>query len=125
MKGACGVLENLNKQGITQVIVSASAQKELLTFIMRFGVESYFSTVLGAEDYYAESKLQRAVSFLTENKIAPQNVVVIGDTLHDHETAEALKSECFLISNGHQCKDDLLKSGSIVLDDISEVNLYI
>lgn len=125
MKGALSVLKRLKEQGITQVIVSSSAQKEILTFMNRFEVEGYFSAVLGAEDYYAESKLQRAVCFLTENNIAPQNVVVIGDTLHDHEIAKALNSECFLISNGHQCKDDLLQSGNMVLDDISEVSLYI
>lgn len=125
MKGALGVLKRLKEQGTTQVIVSSSAQKELLTFMKRFEVECYFSAVLGADNYYSESKLQRAISFLTENNITPQNVAVIGDTLHDHEIAKALNSECFLISNGHQCKDDLLQSGSIVLDDILEVNLYI
>lgn len=125
MRGAGIVLENLKRQNAAQVIISASAQKELVTFTERFNVESFFSEVLGADDYYAQSKTQRAVSFISENNIDPKNAVVIGDTVHDYETAKAIGAECILIGNGHQCREELERCGKIVLDDITEVDLYV
>jgi HAD superfamily hydrolase (TIGR01549 family) len=125
MNGAVSVLEKLYQQKITQVILSSSAQKELLTFVKMFNVEKYFSEILGAADYYAESKLERTVFLLSKNHIDPKDVVVIGDTIHDFEIAAAIGAECILIANGHQNKDVLLQCGKMVLDDISEVCLYV
>ncbi len=125
MSGSRAVLENLKQQGVSQIIISSSAQKELQTFIKRFKVDDYFSVILGAEDYYAGSKEKRAVSFISESQIEPKEVVVIGDTVHDCETANAINAECILIANGHQSKEYLLRCGKIVLDDITDVSLYV
>ncbi len=125
MPGAAGILDAFKRQGVTQIVLSSSAQKELLTFAARFNVQRYFSEILGAQDYYSESKAQRAVSFMSDNYIDPNDVVVIGDTIHDFEIADAIKAECILISNGHQGKDELSRCGKIVLDDISDLSLYI
>ncbi len=48
---------------------------------------------------------------------------MIGDTLHDLETAKAMGVECILVANGHQAKDVLLKEYDKVVDDIREVKL--
>lgn len=125
MRGARPVLENLKKQGTSQVIVSSSAQKELLTFVKRFKVDDYFSEILGAKDYYAESKIERAISYMSSSRIDPKEIVVIGDTVHDCEAADAINAECILIANGHQSKDMLLRCGKMILDDITEVGLYV
>jgi phosphoglycolate phosphatase-like HAD superfamily hydrolase/8-oxo-dGTP pyrophosphatase MutT (NUDIX family) len=125
MPGARDVLEDLKKQGVSQIIISSSAQKELLTFAERFKVKDYFSNILGAENYYSESKKERAASFISESRIDPKEVIVIGDTIHDYETANAINAECILIANGHQSKEKLLRCGKIVLDDITEAGLYV
>jgi 8-oxo-dGTP diphosphatase len=125
MLGAAGVLEALKRQGTEQIIISASARRELLLFAESFGVERFFSEILGAEDYYAESKTQRAKVYISEHHIDPKDVVVIGDTVHDFEMAAEIGAECILVSNGHQCREALLQCGKLVLDDITEAVLCV
>ena len=49
---------------------------------------------------------------------------MIGDSLHDLESAEAMGVECVLVSKGHQSKEVLLENYDKVVDDIREVKIW-
>ena len=50
-----------------------------------------------------------------------EQILLIGDTLHDLEVANALGTQCILISQGHQNADRLADADVIVVNDISQV----
>ena len=49
-------------------------------------------------------------------------MVLIGDTLHDFETAQAMGVPCILCAIGHQSKADLLSAGVPVVDAFSQLS---
>ena len=46
--------------------------------------------------------------------------LMIGDTVHDFEVAEAIGADCILIADGHQSKVKLLETGTKVYDSLEE-----
>ncbi|MGQ9799258.1 MAG: HAD family hydrolase [Ignavibacterium sp.] len=50
-----------------------------------------------------------------------EEILFIGDTLHDADVAKAMDVECILISNGHQSPEKLKANGNFVISDISEL----
>ncbi|MGN1195173.1 MAG: HAD family hydrolase, partial [Acutalibacteraceae bacterium] len=115
------VLDALEKRGFKQVIISATEQNMLLSQVDRYGISKYFESVLGTSNKLGQSKVQTAVSWLSENGIDPKTAVFIGDTLHDLETARAIGCDCILTSRGHFSKKRLLTSGCPVADSLDEV----
>jgi len=49
--------------------------------------------------------------------------MMIGDSLHDLDTARAMGIDCVLVAKGHQAKDVLLENYDKIVDDIREVEL--
>jgi len=47
--------------------------------------------------------------------------VLIGDTIHDKEAADALGVECILVANCHQSKNALLSINAVVVDSLADV----
>ena len=99
-----GALESLNyfyEIGISQSLLSAAKQK-MLDDLMKFHkVEKYFIKVSGLTDHYANSKVNAGKSWIKELKYDSQEVLLIGDTLHDVEVADEIGTECVLIALGH------------------------
>ena len=48
-------------------------------------------------------------------------MVLIGDTLHDYDTAKAMGVPCILCAIGHQSKEDLLTAGVPVVGRFSQL----
>ena len=118
MRGAEAVLEELNIKGCMQLVLSSSPNEFILPLAEKTGIKRFFTHILGATDRLVNGKTERAVSFVQKNSINPCSCVVIGDTLHDYDTACAIGCDCILIPNGHQSKDDLIKPGATIAEDI-------
>lgn len=107
-------IKALNKK---QLIISSFAQKKICKDAKALGINGYFNCLSGAEDYNAKSKIQRAKEVVAQN--APwDNLLVVGDTLHDFQMAQGIGADCVLITKGHQSKRDLLKAGVPLIDDL-------
>lgn len=120
-KGAEELLKVLRDQGTIQVLLSSSNQQIILRDTEKLGVRKYFDLILGAQDYAAGSKIQRGIDFMSQQSFLPETAVMIGDTLHDFEAAEAMGTKCILFSGGHQGKADLMTAGVPVVDDFEEL----
>ena len=120
-----GVIDVLNKShelGYKNILLSASSLEELKIQLKELQIESYFDEVLGIDNIYAESKIEIAKKWI-EGK-DPNECMFIGDSLHDLQSAQAMKIEnCVLVAKGHQAKDVLKASYDNVVDDIREVKL--
>lgn len=120
-QGAPEVLRHLRDAGVRQAIVSSSEQNQLRGAVKHFDLDSYFDAVLGAEDFLAGSKLERARQFIIKNNIDPSGVLVVGDLLQDYEMARGVGADCLLLSRGHHSAKKLSESGVGVIDEISRV----
>jgi len=117
------ILSTIQNMNITQIILSASQIDNLLLQIGEFNISQYFDEILGISDIYAKSKIQIGQEYMKNENI--KKVLLIGDTLHDYEVAQALKVDCLLIAKGHQSKALLRTSSVPVLEDITGVLSYI
>ena len=61
-------------------------------------------------------------SFAALSEAAGVDTLLIGDSLHDHEVAEALGVRCLLISQGHQSHARLAQCGAPVLHCLSDLH---
>lgn len=127
LKNAClfkyskNVLKDFKARNYLQIIISAMEQGALTESLKYKGVLQYFDYIIGLNDHYANSKVDFAVSFIKKNNIYPEKVVLIGDTTHDFEVAEALGCRCLLIANGHQAYDKLALTGAPVNRNLKSI----
>ena len=124
--GALEALKAFRQAGWRQVVLSASKTDNLLRQIERYGILSYFDAVLGLDHIYATSKVEIGRAWLAAQGIDPQDCVMIGDTLHDAEVAQALNCRCILADGGHQSRHVIEQAGCEVADGVLEAaNLVI
>lgn len=127
LKNAClfkytkNVLKDFKARNYIQIIISAMEQGALTESLKYKGVLHYFDYIIGLNDHYANSKVDFAVSFIKKNKIYPEKAILIGDTTHDFEVAEALGCKCLLIANGHQAHDKLALTGAPVKGSLKSI----
>lgn len=122
---ARGVLQAFSDAGLRQVILSASPVDLLEQQVSRRGVRPYFDRLLGLGDIYAKSKVDLGLNYLQESGLDPACAVMIGDTVHDFEVAEAMGVACVLQSAGHQDAETLAATGAPVFPNLSEAAAYI
>ena len=115
------VLKYFDSVGIRQFILSAMRQEELDANLKLHGVSQYFEHVFGLDDHYATSKIENGHRLISDFNLNVDELVLIGDTIHDFEVASKLGCQCVLIANGHQTKEILQETGVLVVDRISEL----
>ncbi len=118
-------IKNFNSQGINQVILSASDKSDLLRQVPPYGIATYFSDFIGLDNIYAKSKVQAGLDWIKKSGINPKDAVMIGDTTHDAQVANALSVKCLLFSGGHHPAQKLLGTGHSVFDDYLNLSNFI
>lgn len=119
--GARDVLAALRKRGVRQVVLSASPTDTLRRQADHYGVTEYFDELLGLDDVYAASKTQRGKLWMETSGVDASRAAMVGDSVHDHETAGALGVRSVLYSGGHQPRATLAATGARVIDDLREL----
>lgn len=112
-------LTYLKKCGVKQTVLSATELNMLEGQLRDLKIRGYFEDVLGLDNIHAGSKLALAYEWRKHHPFA--NVLFIGDTDHDAETARALDADCALVCRGHQPKENLVKLGVSVFDTLADV----
>lgn len=116
--GALEALHAFRAAGWRQVVLSASKRDNLLKQMQRYDVRPFFDAVLGLDHIYATSKVDIGREWLRAQQIDPADCVMIGDTLHDAEVAQALSCRCILAAGGHQVDAVLKQAGCEVADGV-------
>ncbi|TFG93143.1 MAG: HAD family hydrolase, partial [Candidatus Atribacteria bacterium] len=115
------VLKEISDRGISQSILSASKEDVLTEKIRYYDIDKYFCRILGLDNHYAESKVDRGKKWIAELNLNPQDVLLIGDTTHDYIVSKHIGSDCLLIANGHYNYERLTKSGVDVVSSLKEI----
>ena len=118
--GTRQVLFDFKYSGVRQVILSASQRDCLLEQIGRLKIQDAFDEVLALNHCLAHSKAELAEEWMKQNRLSGEDLLFIGDTLHDYEVSRRVGASCLLVAAGHQDKERLLTCGCPVADDIGE-----
>lgn len=122
--GVEDLMNELQKTEKSQFILTASHTEIAEKLLRYFSLEKYFKAVYGLDNHRAESKVSRGKALIETHQIDPQKAVMIGDTLHDFEVAEAIGVACVLVAYGHQDKDRLVRGAqgkALVVEHIDEL----
>jgi phosphoglycolate phosphatase len=123
--GSKRVLKLIDALGGSQSLLSAAHQTMLNTLTQYHGIHPLFQKIIGLENHYAMSKLEVGQAWMKELPFDPHNVVLIGDTVHDHEVAQNIGVECVLVTHGHNSYARLVKTGAQVFDNITELEHWL
>jgi len=115
------VLKKIRDMGIPQSILSASKEDVLIEKIKYYGIDKYFNRIIGLENHYAESKVERGKKWIDELNLNPQDVLLMGDTAHDYDVSKHIGCDCLLIANGHYSYERLAKLGVDVIGTLKEM----
>lgn len=109
-----GVLAAAKRAGTSQSVLSACKNSFLLGALGRLQIAEYFDIVDGLPDH-GGSKTELARAHMAKIKASPSEVVLIGDTLHDKQSAEAIGVDCLLLDCGHNSPERLKAAGGRVV----------
>lgn len=118
-------LAHLMTLGIGRSILSASGETLLRDMMGKMGITDAFQGIYGLPDMHARSKAALGKTLFADLALDPATVVMLGDTLHDHEVAQELGCRCVLITNGHQSEERLRRTGRRVISQISDLKFEI
>lgn len=114
-------LEAVRAHGGRQVILSALRQDLLEASVRREGLSEFFAYVYGVDNLDGATKLARGRALterLAQEGCRPEDLVFIGDTLHDAEVAASLGAMAVLVDGGHQTAERLRTSGCAVMPSL-------
>jgi len=115
------ILELIQTSGKSQSILSAHHQDTLSEFVSTFDITHLFQHLVGLDNINAISKVEEGHRLLNMLKYKSSEVLLVGDTLHDAEVAQAVTVDCVLVAHGHQSKQRLQQSGVPVVDSLVEL----
>jgi len=118
------VLEEINKLGMNQLVLSAMEHKALEKSMNDKGILPYFSKVQGIDNHLASGKAELAQGLIESSDYNEEETLFVGDTLHDLEVAQLIGSSCILIANGHISKGRLKNGDNKVIDNLAEFLKY-
>ena len=115
------VLKTFHDKGFRQIVLSAMEHQSLEETLEEKGILKYFDIVTGIGDHYGGSKKDTGLKLMKELGHKPGEIVMVGDTLHDKEVADAMGIDIVLVSQGHYSYERLKTSGVPVFDNLKQV----
>ena len=120
-EGAIEALNFFQRNRIPQCVLSASQSDALNESLREHDIAHYFKTVLGLDHHYADGKAHLGKTWMQLNNINKDQVLFVGDTLHDKEVADQMGIRYVLIAKGHHSKERLKQASTRVLDSLKEL----
>lgn len=124
-RNAKEVISSISKAGITQSILTAAHQDYIEKCADFYGIKEYFIRLLGLDNTHAHGKIDNGKKLISELPYAPDEIALIGDTLHDYEVAKEIGCQCILVACGHHGEERLRATGAVILSSLDGVLEYI
>ena len=105
-EGVREVLAGIQQTGVKQYVLSALREDLLQQMLRHFQIDSRFDRACGANDIYAAGKIERGQQMLQTCPIVPEDTLMVGDTIHDAEVADALGFDCILFAGSCHSSDE-------------------
>ena len=120
-KQVSSALGALEIAGFSQSILSAGKQEYLDQWVKVHGLSEYFMIIRGIDNQYARGKIELGITFIKELPYEKDEIVMVGDTVHDSDVADAMGIDCLLIDHGHMGNKKLKTTGRKVFSNIEDV----
>ena len=120
-KQVSSALGALEIAGFSQSILSAGKQEYLDQWVKVHGLSEYFIIIRGIDNQYARGKIELGISFIKELPYEKDEIIMVGDTVHDSDVADAMGIDCLLIDHGHMGNKKLKATGRKVFSNIEQV----
>ena len=112
----------LVENGITCSILTASVESMAKDQLRYYGIDKYFIAVTGKDDFYASGKEELIEKHLAKIGYSAEEIVFVGDTLHDIEIANQIGCDHILVENGHQ---ELSLQNETIVDMVSDAMMAV
>ena len=121
--GVDELMPALSAAGYGMSVLSACEITLLERMLGEHGLRHHFEHVYGLDDLYASSKLAQGEALMAALQLPREEVLLVGDTLHDLDVAKALGWSCALVAAGHQSEARLSASckGHAVIGQLGEL----
>jgi phosphoglycolate phosphatase len=123
--GAKEVLAAIKEKGIKQSVLSAYKHDNLINILNNYGLTDYYEHIIGLDNIYAGGKSELGLKLREKISLKGEEILFVGDTLHDAEVANQMNVDCVLLSAGHQTMEKLKVNGATVLDDLKALKKII
>ena len=120
--GAIDVLSGIHAAGVTQSVLSAAENGQLMEQANAFGVAAHFTALVGIDNHHAEGKLEHGRRWLANLALPRDRVLLVGDTTHDVEVGAALGVDVVLVEGGHQSRSRLEATGVPIVGSLEAVS---
>ena len=84
-------------------------------------LDFFFEQILGTDNIKAEGKVELAMNFFSKSDYKAEEILIVGDTLHDLEIGNKIGCMTILSSMGHNSKSFLAGFHDHLIDDLQEV----
>lgn len=119
---APGVIGDWLARGVRQCVLSALEQSRLTEALAAAGLSRCFEHAIGSDNLYGTGKTALAGMLSTLAGMRPEDdVLMIGDTLHDAEVAAEMGWRCILVAQGHQARARLAQAGVPVVANFTDL----
>ncbi len=118
---AVGLLGHFRALGVRQLVLSAMEQEFLEETLRSKGILGYFDQVTGITNHLGEGKTEKAIQLAKQFDKDHAKIVMIGDTVHDYEVANATGIPCILVAKGHQSYERLSKLNCTVIHELKDL----
>lgn len=114
-------LESFKLAGLSQSILSAHQEKSLKELVKFYDIEHYFLDITAAKNQAGEGKVAMGLEKIERLGLVGQNVLIIGDTAHDYEVAQAIGAQCILLSHGYHTLERLNQCNAPIVHSMNEL----
>ena len=124
-QGVLQILKMTQQLGLRQSILSAGNQSDVELFVNHFKLDCFFNQVFGTNNIKAEGKIELGKRFITASDSLPEDILLVGDTIHDLQVANEIGCSVLLFSQGHNSKNQLSGFSVPIINDLMEVSQYL
>jgi len=111
-----------SESGKKQFLISAMEHELLLKLTGAYQLHNVFESINGIEDHYGGGKEHVFNKVIEHHNLDKNEILMIGDTLHDAEIADNLGIDCLLLFSGHQSEKRIKTAGKPVIHSYRELN---
>ena len=123
--GAVDILCSIKEANLSQSVLSAYQQQRLEKAIDIFNLRPWFIKLIGLNDYHAHSKIENGKRWVDQLPYQPDEILFVGDTLHDFEVAQAMNVDCVMLTIGHNSTKKLKSRPVKLFDSLNQIADFI
>ena len=123
-KNVSNVLQFVESKKINQIVISARENNALNNEVRRYEIDKYFAQISGISNNLAAGKQELFEDYFSKNDVNKENVLLIGDTIHDYQIATHFGLNFIRFAKGHQDKSHFPNKKILSIDDLIELKKY-